>query len=53
MNKKKALGIALAAAMTASLIPTAAMADETEGLSSLYTYQTAVNEMETFCIQNA
>lgn len=53
MRKNKALALALAAAMTASMTPITAMADETEGLTSYYTYQTAVNEMETFCVQNA
>ena len=53
MRKNKALALALAAAMTASMAPITAMADETEGLTSYYTYQTAVNEMETFCVQNA
>ena len=53
MRKNKALALALAAAMTASMTPITAMADETEGLTSFYTYQTAVNEMETFCVQNA
>ena len=48
MRKNKALALALAAAMTASMTPITAMADETEGLTSYYTYQTAVNEMETF-----
>ena len=53
MRKNKALALALVAAMTASMTPITAMADETEGLTSYYTYQTAVNEMETFCVQNA
>ncbi len=53
MRKNKALALALAAAMTASMTSITAMADETEGLTSYYTYQTAVNEMETFCVQNA
>ena len=52
MRKNKALALALVA-MTASMTPITAMADETEGLTSYYTYQTAVNEMETFCVQNA
>ena len=44
MRKNKALALALAAAMTASMTPITAMADETEGLTSYYTYQTAVND---------
>lgn len=40
MRKNKALALALAAAMTASMTPITAMADETEGLTSYYTYQT-------------
>ena len=34
MRKNKALALALAAAMTASMTPITAMADETEGLTS-------------------
>ena len=52
MRKNKALALALAAAMTASMTPITAMADETEGLTSYYTYQTAVNDiLRTECAE--